>query len=231
MRIDKAGKESRPLVKRISGIRIAVYIGGMVSVSLGIVLCAQCGLGISPISSIAFVSKEILPFSFGQLTMLFHLMNILLQMLLLQTVTDKKLLLQIPVAFIFGWLIDLIKTMIIIDQNQLLLQLLALACSIFFTALGMVMMVKMDMVQNPPDGFVKCLAAVAEKKFGHVKIFYDVVCVVISIAMGMLFLHRPYGMGIATITSALFVGKTVIWIQKTVEKRVTARINIEKLKS
>lgn len=231
MRIDKVGKENGPLIEKISGKRIAVYIGGMVSVSLGIVLCAQCGLGISPISSIAFVSKEILPFSFGQLTMLFHLMNILLQMLLLQTVTDKKLLLQIPVAFIFGWLIDLIKIMITIDQNQILLQLLALACSIFFTALGMVMMVKMDLIQNPPDGLVKCLAVVWEKEFGHVKIFYDIACVAVSIVMGMLFLHRPYGMGIATIVSALFVGKTVIWIQTMVKKRVTARFHIKKLKS
>lgn len=231
MKIKKEGERSGPLFKKISGKRVAVYVGGMASVSLGIVLCAQCGLGISPISSIPFVSKEILPCSFGQLTMLFHFMNILLQMLLLQTVRDKKLLLQIPVAFIFGWLIDLIKTMITIDQNQILLQLLTLACSICFTALGMVMMVKMDLIQNPPDGFIKCLAAASEKEFGHVKIFYDVVCVLAAITIGMIFLHRPYGMGIATIASALFVGKTVVWIQTVVEKRMTARFNIKKLKS
>jgi uncharacterized membrane protein YczE len=201
-------------MERISIKRLIIYLCGMVSVSLGIVLCAQCGLGISPISSVPFVLKEILPLTFGQLTMLFHFVNILLQMLLLKKLADIKLLLQIPVAFAFGWMIDFIKAMITINQGNILVQLLALVLSIFFTALGMVMMVQMNLVQNPPDGFVKCAADASGKEFGNVKITYDILCVVIAIGIGMLFLHRPYGMGIATLASALFVGKTVTLIRK-----------------
>lgn len=198
--------------------RLIIYFSGMVSVSLGIVLCAQCGLGISPISSIPFVIKELCPLTFGTLTMLFHLINISLQMILMKKVNDIKVLLQIPVAFMFGWLIDLIKTFITVDQNSLLMKALALAFSIFFTAFGMVLMVHMNLVQNPPDGFVKISAEVSKKEFGNVKIMYDVCCVLISVGIGMIFLHKPFGMGIATLASALFVGRLVTILNKILGK-------------
>lgn len=200
--------------------RLIIYFSGMVSVSLGIVLCAQCGLGISPISSIPFVIKELCPLTFGTLTMLFHLINISLQMILMKRVNDIKVLLQIPVAFMFGWLIDLIKTFITVDQSSLLMKALALAFSIFFTAFGMVLMVHMNLVQNPPDGFVKISAEVSKKEFGNVKIMYDVCCVLISVGIGMIFLHKPFGMGIATLASALLVGRLVTILNKILGKRL-----------
>ena len=107
-------------MRKLSIKRFGIYFSGMISVSLGIVLCAQCGLGISPISSyFHLLYKEICFLTFGQLTILFHLVNILLQMILLRRFRDVKLLLQIPVAFLFGWLIDLIKLMLMIDQSNL----------------------------------------------------------------------------------------------------------------
>lgn len=203
-------------MKELSIKRFGIYFSGMISVSLGIVLCAQCGLGISPISSIPFVIKEICFLTFGQLTMLFHLVNILLQMILLKRFRDVKLLLQIPIAFLFGWLIDLIKSMLMIDQNNLFMKVMALVLSIFFTAIGMVMMVRMDLVQNPPDGCVKAIAAALSKEFGDIKIIYDIGCVLIAILIGMIFLRQPFGMGIATLASAIFVGKTVKVINKII---------------
>lgn len=205
-------------MRELSIKRFGIYFSGMISVSLGIVLCAQCGLGISPISSIPFVIKEICFLTFGQLTMLFHLVNILLQMILLKKFRDVKILLQIPVAFLFGWLIDFIKAMIMIDQNILTMQIIALIFSIFFTALGMVMMVRMDLVQNPPDGCVKAIAAVLSKEFGDIKIIYDIGCVLIAITIGMIFLRQLFGMGIATLASAIFVGKMVTILNKIITK-------------
>lgn len=192
----------------------------MVSVSLGIVLCAQCGLGISPISSIPFIVKELCPLTFGTLTMLFHLINISLQMILTKKINNIKVLLQIPVAFMFGWLIDFIKMFIVVDQSSLLTKVLALVLSIFFTAFGMVLMVNMNLVQNPPDGFVKISAEVSKKEFGNVKIIYDVCCVLVSVGIGMIFLHKPFGMGIATLVSALFVGRLVTIFNKILGSRL-----------
>lgn len=138
----------------------------------------------------------------------------------MKKMNDIKVLLQIPVAFMFGWLIDLFKTFVTVDQSSFFMKAFALALSIFFTAFGMVLMVNMDLVQNPPDGFVKISAEVSQKEFGNVKIIYDISCVLISIGIGMVVLHQPFGMGIATLASALFVGRLVTLFNKTFGNRL-----------
>lgn len=201
------------------GKRIGIYLAGMIFVSLGIVLCAKCGLGVSPISSLPYVFEAIVPVTFGQLTMIFHLINIGLQLLLVKKIWNIRVLLQIPVAVLFGQLIDLLKNMIRIDQTNLLLQYLALILSIFFTALGMVCMIEMDLVQNPPDGLVKLISEKCGAGLGRVKIMYDVTMAVLSGIIGMVFLGKLRGLGIATVVSAVLVGRCVSGMQRGISKR------------
>lgn len=193
--------------------RIEIYIVGILFVSLGIVLCKKCGMGISPISSIPFVLADVTFLTFGNLTTLFHFVNIALQMILMRTIRDFRLWLQVLLAFVFGWVIDWMNRIIVIDNTVLLWQITALVLSIFFTALGMVCMLDMNLIQNPPDGAVRQISIMLDKELGTVKIIYDVCCVVISCLLGLTFLHRIEGFGIATIASAIFVGKTISWIR------------------
>lgn len=186
--------------------------------SLGIVLCKKCGMGISPISSIPFVLADIVPLTFGSLTTLFHFMNTLMQMALSRKIKDLKMWLQVPLAFVFGWVIDGFNRFILIDADTLFYQMAALAFSIFFTAFGMVCMLDMDFIQNPPDGTVKQISSFFKWEFGMVKIIYDVTCVGVSVLLSLIFLHRVEGLGIATIASAFFVGKTIRWIRIAMAK-------------
>lgn len=202
--------ESKNLVVK----RVIIYLLGIVMVSLGIILCKKSNLGISPISSIPFVLEEIVPVSFGTLTIFFHLVNIFLQLLLIHKIGDMQILLQIPVAMLFGQVIDFFQKYINFNNEFMINQVIALIFSVFFTALGMVCMISMDMVQNPPDGLVKVISQKTDKELGKIKIIYDIACILLSIAIGLIFLGKVRGMGIATVVSALFVGKTVIWIKK-----------------
>ncbi|MBS5520695.1 MAG: hypothetical protein KHX56_00330 [Clostridiales bacterium] len=192
--------------------RLGIYFAGLWIVSLGIVLCKKCGFGISPISCVPFVLESVVPLSFGMLTMIFHLVNILIQAVLKKGI-DIKLVLQVPVAVLFGWGIDLLQKLIVITPDMIALRVLALVFSVFFTALGMLFMVSMNLVQNPPDGTVKMLSIRCRREFGTVKIAYDVVCVAAAAALGLIFLGKLSGIGIATIVSALFVGRTVSWLR------------------
>ncbi|MGM9537650.1 MAG: YitT family protein [Candidatus Onthomonas sp.] len=201
---------------RLTPGRIIIYLLGIFLVSLGIVLCKKCNLGISPISSIPYVLEDVVPLTFGNLTTLFHFANIALQMLLARKLLDPKLWLQVPLAFAFGWVIDWISGWVSFDGTVLAWQILALLLSVLFTALGMVCMISMDLIQNPPDGFVHQLSARLGRDLGTVKVCYDVSCVVISVVLGLLFLHTVKGFGVATIVSAIFVGKTVTWLKKLI---------------
>ena len=194
--------------------RSLIYVIGIFFVSLGIVLCKKCGMGISPISSIPLVLSYATPLSYGILTSLFHFVKTALQMILSKKMRDVKMWLQIPLAFVFGWVIDWLNGMIRLENPVLLLQIVMLIGSVFFTALGMVCMLDMNLIQNPPDGTVRQISILLGKDLGTVKIGYDLVCVISSVLLSIVFLERVEGFGLATIISAIFVGKMIGWIRQ-----------------
>lgn len=194
--------------------RSLIYVIGIFFVSLGIVLCKKCGMGISPISSIPLVLSYVTPLTFGMLTSLFHFVNTALQMILSKKMRDVKMWLQIPLAFVFGWVIDWLNGMIRLENPVLLLQIVMLIGSVFFTALGMVCMLDMNLIQNPPDGTVRQISILLGKDLGTVKIGYDLVCVISSLLLSIVFLGRVEGFGLATLISAIFVGKMIGWIRR-----------------
>lgn len=194
--------------------RSGIYIIGMILVSFGIVLCVKCELGISPISSVPYVLGYLTPLTFGTLTMLFHFCNSIIQYILEKKLINVKVLLQIPVAFLFGIIIDFFKNIMSFNAENLIFKIFLMVMSIIFTALGMHFMLAMKLVQNPPDGTVNILAHLLNKNIGTVKVCYDILMVIISAILGIVFLHCLKGFGIATIFSAVFVGKTLTWMKK-----------------
>ena len=201
------------------GIRGVIYIAGILFVSAGIVLCKKSGLGISPISSVPYVLEYVVPMSFGTLTMLFHLINTGIQMLIRKKIWDAKLLLQIPLAWLFGQTINFFQRYISMNDQNILWQCMALLLSIVFTALGMVCMLNMHLIVNPPDGAVKEISGRTGLKFGNVKILYDISMVVISQAAGIVFCGDIKGVGIGTLLSAVLIGRMVTGINQIVGQR------------
>ncbi len=194
--------------------RIMIYLLGIILVSLGIVLCKKSNLGISPISSVPYVLEYIVPLSFGTLTMLFHFVNVLIQMVLLKKIWDYKILLQIPLSWIFGQTINLFQKCIYINEQNIWWQCTALILSVLLTAIGMVCMLNMKLIANPPDGTVKEISQKSNILFGNVKVMYDVTMVIISVLLGLIFCKKILGIGIGTLISAIFIGKCVSVIRK-----------------
>lgn len=79
-------------------------------------------------------------------------------------------------------------------------------------------MIRMQLIQNPPDGLVKVLSQKTKIELGKMKIIYDWSAVAISSVVGFIVFRYPVGFGIGTIVSAIFVGKTVTWMQKVWDK-------------
>lgn len=194
--------------------RLGIYIIGMIFVSLGIVLCVKCELGVSPISSVPYVLGYLTPLTFGTLTMLFHFLNSIVQYILEKRLINVKVLLQIPVAFLFGVIIDFFKNIMSFQAENLIFKISLMIMSIIFTALGMHFMLSMKIVQNPPDGTVNILAHLLSKNVGKIKVNYDIIMVVASVAIGFIFQQDLKGFGIATVLSAIFVGKTLSLMKK-----------------
>lgn len=220
-------------------VRIVLFAAGILSASFGIVLCKKSGLGISPVSSIPFVLEPVTSLSFGTLTFLFHLVNIVLQLILTCVyyrrveVADTRqegseyirILMQVILAVAFGRIIDWISSVFRISYSSfsiktLLPGMIMLAGSIFFTAFGMALMLRADLVQNPVDGSVRCLHRLISRSgwpdMGKVKNMYDISCLAVSVILSIALLGRVAGIGIATIASALLVGRTLHLLQKRI---------------
>ena len=68
--------------------------------------------------------------------------------------------------------------------------------------------------RGPGEGIVKAIAQVSRKKFGRVKVIFDVTLILTAACLSLLFFRHLNGLGIGTIISALFVGRIVNIIQK-----------------
>lgn len=192
--------------------RILLYIFGAFVLGFGIVLCVKSEMGVSPINSVPFVLTHLVPLSLGTLSIFFYIANIAAELIL----SDKKryiaILLQLPVSLLFGVVIDL-WDVLLPSASTLFWQIVCLCGSLFFTALGIMLIVTADLVPDPPTGAVQTISSVANWKMGTVKIIYDCSCVCVSLLIGIIWLKDAVGFGIATIASAIFVGRILAALQ------------------
>lgn len=202
-------------------IRILLYLAGIIIMGFGIVLCVKCRWGVSPINSIPYVLSRILPLSLGTITILFYLINMAVQLILNPKTKGElvKILLQLPIAIILGLVIDM-WNVVLPDAGAVGMQILCLAGSVFFTALGILFVVSMNLSPDPPTGTIQSITRVSGKKLGNIKITYDCSCVGISLLISFLGAHRLIGFGLATIVSAVCVGRILAFLESTVGKKL-----------
>lgn len=214
MRASEATAHKRSLPERI-----AIYLVGIIIQCFGIVLCVKCGLGISPINSIPYVASHLVPLTLGSLSIVFYLVNIVIELVLSPRSEYGKILLQLPVSFAFGFVIDFWNGLLP-SASSLAMQVLCLCGSVFFTALGIMLVVGMSLVPDPPTGAIQAIAHAVGKEIGNTKVVYDCSCVVFSVLLGLIGTHSLIGFGIATIASAVCVGKVLSLLRGTVGERL-----------
>lgn len=203
--------------------RILLYLVGAVLLGFGIVLCVKCQMGVSPINSVPYVLTYLTPLSLGTLSILFYLVNIALQLILSEKKDSISILLQLPVSFLFGFVIDIWGALLPFAEN-IAMQIFCLCASLFFTAFGIMLLVTAHLVPDPPTGAVQTISRTSKKAMGHIKIIYDSTCVVLSLLISLLGTHRIIGFGLATIVSAICVGRILAFLQGTVGKRINSLI-------
>lgn len=168
--------------KQQTAARVAIYLGGMVLLALGITLNTKAGLGASAIVSVPYTISR-------------------------GTGLD---LLQVVVSIVFTRFLSLFQTGIRYASGFLPTDLLVLALGILFTGVGAAMTVDMQLIPNPGDGIVSSLADRFHKELGLCKNCFDAFCVVCSLVIGLCFGDLLLGVGLGTVLSMVGVGR-VIW--------------------
>ena len=186
------------------------FLLGVLINSFGIALITKAALGTSPISSVPYVLSLHFPITLGQFTFIMNTLFILLQIVLLRKRFQLIQLLQIVVNIIFSLVIDVsMQLLFFLQPHSIFTQLLSLLLGCAVLALGISIEVAPNVLMVPGEGIVKALSIVTKKRFGSVKILFDLTLIASSTLLSFLFFHQLNGIGLGTIISALLVGKLV----------------------
>ena len=192
---------------------LVVLFVGISLMSIGIALAKLAQLGTSPISSIPNVMSYITPLSIGNLTMIFMVLMIFLQMVILREV-NLPIILQIVPGLAFGGLIDVFVD---VFTNLGLPALMGHYLEqLAFTLLGMVVLslgvffeVNSRSILMPGEGLVVALTLRTKKPFGKLKMYTDFTMVAVALVISLLYFQGLVGIREGTIIAALFTGRLV----------------------
>lgn len=188
--------------------RYLLLLIGLAIMAYGVAFSIKASLGTSPISSVPYVVSLFTPLTVGTATITMHCVFILLQILILRKDYHPIQLMQLPVAFFFGYLTDFgVWAVQGITCNTYWQQWIVCIIGILLVAVGVSFEVKAGVVVLAGEGVVLAICRVLPKvKFGYMKVGFDVTLVVIACILSIVFTGRLQGVREGTVAAALLVG-------------------------
>ena len=188
--------------------RYLLFLVGLSIMAFGVAFSIKASLGTSPISSVPYVVSLFTPLTVGTATITMHCVFILLQILILRKNYHPIQLMQLPVAFFFGYLTDFgVWAVQGITCNTYWQQWSVCLIGILLVAVGVSFEVKAGVVVLAGEGVVLAICKVLPKvKFGYMKVGFDVTLVVIACILSIVFTGRLQGVREGTVAAALLVG-------------------------
>lgn len=196
--------------------RSLLLIAGIFIIGIGVALSIRSDLGITPITCPPLVFSLRFPaITVGQFTIMMHFLFVGIQIALLRKNFEKKQLIQLVLAFLFGYFIDfgMLITQTLIPTNYLQ-QLLLMVAGVIVTAIGVVMEVRANLIFIAGEGLMMAISQVTRHPYDRVKIWVDCSLLVIAIVFSLWFFQRIEGIREGTIINALGVGWVMIVINK-----------------
>lgn len=196
-------------------LRFLVFVVGVFFMSVGVALSIHSDLGTTPISTPPLVLSYILPMTVGMTTLLLNGLLVLLQIIIKGRRFQLFQLWQLPAAVLFGSFIDLslVLTSPLTTDNYLLKWVLVLG-GLVFMALGISIQVTARSLVLAGEGFVLAVSEELNRRFGpstkfafgRIKVINDVVHVLVSVVLALVFLGGFIGVREGTVVVALLLG-------------------------
>ena len=197
--------------------RYIVFILGLFFAGVGVAFTKHGDLGVSPISSVANVMSIQFPImTLGSWLIIWNCVLIVAQVIILRRNFKIYQLFQIPLSFLFGWFTDFgMWIASLIPVPNYIVRLVMLLIGIVVLVFGISLAVIANVIMNSGEALVKAIADTLHKEFGHVKVVFDVSCVVLAIVLSLIFFQgKIVGTREGTIISAILTGFVVKFITK-----------------
>ena len=200
--------------------RYLLLLGGLSIMAFGVAFSIKASLGTSPISSVPYVVSLFTSLTVGTATITMHCVFILLQILILRKNYHPIQLMQLPVAFFFGYLTDFgVWAVRGIHCDTYWQQWLVCLAGILLVAVGVSFEVKAGVIVLAGEGVVLAICKVFPKvKFGYMKVGFDVTLVIIACILSLSFTGQLQGVREGTVAAALLVGMLAKQLGKLLSK-------------
>ena len=219
-------------MKHAALYRWAFYLLGLLVLAAGLTLNTKAGLGVSAIISVSSSISEVFGFSFGNTTLGLYSVFIVIE-IILHTIRDRNYekntaealknagrrnrklvllmdILQLPFSIVFTRFLNIFSALIPdFALGGMAVRVLVLLTAIAFTGIGAAMSLIMRIIPNPGDGIVQAIADCVNKEVGFTKNCVDVVNILISTSIGLIFAGHLAGVGIGTVLAVVGVGRVI----------------------
>lgn len=200
--------------------RYLLLLVGLSIMAFGVAFSIKASLGTSPISSVPYVVSLFTSLTVGTATITMHCVFILLQILILRKNYHPIQLMQLPVAFFFGYLTDFgVWAVRGIHCDTYWQQWLVCLAGILLVAVGVSFEVKAGVIVLAGEGVVLAICKVFPKvKFGYMKVGFDVTLVIIACILSLSFTGQLQRVREGTVAAALLVGMLAKQLGKLLSK-------------
>ena len=202
------------------GEHIRRYILFFISVLLqgaGIASITVAHIGTTPISSPNFVISLHTPLTLGDITMLFNILLVILQIMIIgRRIIEHwlNLVMQVPVIIIFSWMIDFAMGCIeavLPEQTPYWLSWFLVIAGTVTLAISISLSVVASVCMVPGEYFIKVFHPLVNRTFSYVKTFFDIFLVSTAIVVSLFLtgFSEIEGVREGTLFSALTTGPLV----------------------
>lgn len=194
--------------------RLALYVFGLFFLTLGVSFSIQAGLGVSPVSSLAYAFSLTTGLSIGITTVLANVLFIIVQVILNKRINLKEFMLQLTIALLFGFFME--ATLFIVQlfptPETIVVRCVYLIISLFVVAVGLLGYFTAKLPLMPYDALSFVISERFKMKFSKAKISGDLINVCVAGAVCVIFIQSLGSIGVGTLIAAYFIGKILGWL-------------------
>ena len=190
----------------------ALFLIGLFIASMGVALSAKAGLGTSPVASVPYsVSLVNHTLTFGWWLNMWSVLQIAVQIALLRKKCKPvEIIIQTVLAFVYGYLTDFSCKLISgLQANTYIMQFALMILSCFLLGFGIWIQFKGGVAMLPGEAMNRSISEVTGKKYENIKIFFDVLYIIVAAAICFIFIGKLEGVREGSIIAAVFIGNII----------------------
>lgn len=189
-----------------------LFLIGLFIASMGVALSTKVGLGTSPVASVPYsVSLVNHALTFGWWLNMWSVLQIAVQIALLRKKCKPvEIIIQTVLAFVYGYLTDFSCKLISgLQANNYIMQFALMILSCFVLGFGIWIQFKGGVAMLPGEAMNRAISEVTGIKYENIKIFFDVLYIVIAAAICFIFVGKLEGVREGSIIAAVLIGNII----------------------